>query len=94
MIFDIAWVERCLREKRTRLQGKLRSDASAASKRYALLVELPQIAAAFQRIHAGEYGLCIECGEQIHEKRLRAIPEVPNCQSCERTSRANERRIS
>jgi RNA polymerase-binding transcription factor DksA len=36
--------------------------------------ELRDIAAAERRIAAGTYGLCIDCGASIDEKRLQADP--------------------
>lgn len=37
---------------------------------------------ALDKIHKGEYGICEECGEDIFEKRLNAIPEVKLCIGC------------
>jgi DnaK suppressor protein len=44
--------------------------------------ELASIQAALARIEAGEYGLCIECEEEIGEKRLEANPAVGLCLAC------------
>ena len=42
-----------------------------------LLVDrVNRITAALDRLSAGEYGICIECGETIAPARLRALPEV------------------
>lgn len=35
---------------------------------------LQMIDAALQRIEEGEYGICQNCGEEIAEKRLEAVP--------------------
>ena len=40
------------------------------------------IAAALQRIEEGEFGYCIECGDQIAEGRLRNNPTVIKCLEC------------
>jgi RNA polymerase-binding transcription factor len=49
-----------------------------------LLVErVNRIAAALERLDAGEYGQCVECGEGIAPARLRALPEVTTCVRCQ-----------
>lgn len=45
--------------------------------------ELRDIAAAEQRIAAGRYGMCIDCGEPIRFKRLDAYPTAKRCLSCQ-----------
>lgn len=37
---------------------------------------------ALDRIEAGEYGYCVECGEEISEGRLDARPEAALCIDC------------
>ena len=41
--------------------------------------ELLQIEKALDRLANGEYGKCEICGKEIHEERLRAIPETTYC---------------
>lgn len=48
-------------------------------RRRQLLVE---IEAAFERIHEGYYGDCLECDESIHPGRLAANPTTTLCISC------------
>ena len=49
-----------------------------------LLVErVNRIAAALERLDAGEYGLCVECGEGIAPARLQVLPEVLTCVGCQ-----------
>jgi DnaK suppressor protein len=49
-----------------------------------LLVErVNRIAAALERLDAGEYGLCVECGEGIAPARLQVLPEVLTCVRCQ-----------
>jgi RNA polymerase-binding transcription factor len=49
-----------------------------------LLVErVNRITAALERLDAGEYGQCAECGEGIAPARLRALPEVTTCVRCQ-----------
>jgi len=43
---------------------------------------LEQIAAALQRVSAGTYGQCQECGKEIPVERLDAIPYTPHCVRC------------
>ena len=40
---------------------------------------LSQVRAALQRIETGDYGVCIDCGRQIEEKRLEAVPWTSYC---------------
>lgn len=44
---------------------------------------LARIDAALARLDAGQYGRCIECGEDISEARLRALPFAVRCLGCE-----------
>ena len=46
------------------------------------LAELRQINAALERIDKGDYGVCVNCGEPIPEKRLEIIPHAARCASC------------
>src|SRR5690606_38035827 len=45
--------------------------------------ELRDIAAAERRIAAGVYGLCIDCGASVDDKRLEAYPTAKRCLSCQ-----------
>jgi len=38
---------------------------------------------ALSRLDAGRYGLCHECGGEIAERRLRALPFAVRCTRCE-----------
>ncbi len=44
---------------------------------------LTKINDALARLERGEYGYCFECGEEIAEKRLRALPFAVRCKDCE-----------
>jgi RNA polymerase-binding transcription factor DksA len=46
-----------------------------------IAVEL--IDAALDRIDAGTYGACIECGGPVGIERLRALPSAERCLSCQ-----------
>ena len=43
---------------------------------------LAEIVAAIQRVDAGTYGRCVECGVAIASARLAAIPEAATCIGC------------
>src|SRR5262247_1072651 len=38
---------------------------------------------ALVRLEQGDYGNCYDCGEEIAEKRLRALPFAVRCKDCE-----------
>jgi len=44
--------------------------------------EIKKINRALSRIETGDYGICVECGEPIPEKRLEALPFTEYCVSC------------
>lgn len=50
--------------------------------------ELDAIAAALQRITAGTYGACEDCGETIPLARLQAAPQALRCIRCQEKSEA------
>ena len=45
--------------------------------------ELRDLAAAEERLAAGRYGACTDCGEQIGFKRLDAYPTAKRCIGCQ-----------
>jgi DnaK suppressor protein len=47
---------------------------------------------ALARLEQGTYGNCFECGEEIAEKRLRALPFAVRCKDCEEAKEAVEQR--
>jgi DnaK suppressor protein len=44
--------------------------------------ELRRIEAALARIDEGDYGYCLECGEEIAVRRLELDPAAPLCVGC------------
>jgi DnaK suppressor protein len=44
--------------------------------------EIQQIDAALERIDAGEYGACRDCGQPIDPRRLAALPYALLCTEC------------
>ncbi|OFW20358.1 MAG: hypothetical protein A3H97_20690 [Acidobacteria bacterium RIFCSPLOWO2_02_FULL_65_29] len=53
---------------------------------------LNKIDDALSRLEQGHYGNCFECGEEIAEKRLRALPFAVRCKDCEEAREVAERR--
>jgi DnaK suppressor protein len=53
---------------------------------------LSKIDDALARLEQGTYGNCFECGEEIAEKRLRALPFAVRCKDCEEAKETIERR--
>jgi len=45
-------------------------------------LEIKMIAAALRRLDEGEFGYCVECEEEIANKRLELNPAIPVCISC------------
>lgn len=43
---------------------------------------LEEIQAALHRIDAGTFGVCEECGMQVNQERLDAIPYTSRCVKC------------
>ena len=44
---------------------------------------LTKIEEALRRLEEGTFGYCFECGEEISERRLRALPFAVRCKDCE-----------
>src|SRR3954471_1048845 len=53
---------------------------------------LNKINDALVRLEQGTYGNCFECGEEIGEKRLRALPFAVRCKDCEEAREIAEQR--
>ena len=53
---------------------------------------LNKINDALGRLEHGDYGFCFDCGEEIAEKRLRALPFAVRCKDCEEARENAERR--
>ena len=53
---------------------------------------LNKIDAALRRLEDGSYGDCFECGEEISEARLRALPFAVRCKDCEEARESAEQR--
>lgn len=46
------------------------------------LVEIKAIRDALSRLDNGNYGVCVQCGEEINTKRIQAVPYASHCIAC------------
>jgi DnaK suppressor protein len=53
---------------------------------------LNKVDAAIRRLEEGTYGDCFECGDEISEARLRALPFAVRCKDCEEARETAEQR--
>lgn len=53
---------------------------------------LNRIDAALRRLDEGSYGNCIQCGDEIAEARLRALPFAVRCKECEEALESDDER--
>lgn len=53
---------------------------------------LHKIEEALTRLEDGTFGYCFECGDEISERRLRALPFAVRCKDCEEAREIAERR--
>ena len=53
---------------------------------------LSKVNDALVRLEQGNYGNCFDCGEEIAEKRLRALPFAVRCKDCEEARETAEQR--
>lgn len=60
----------------------LQRQAMADAAERARALEIRKIDAALSRIEEGEYGYCLDCGEEIAEKRLTVDPAASHCINC------------
>lgn len=60
------------------LQGQAMAQATNERRR----IEIAQIDAALGRMDQGEFGYCVECGEEIAPRRLELNPAIARCLEC------------
>ena len=53
---------------------------------------LHKIVEALARLDEGSFGYCFECGDEISERRLRALPFAVRCKDCEEAREIAEQR--
>ena len=54
---------------------------------------LNKIELALRRLSEDTYGVCFECGDEIAERRLRALPFAVRCKDCEEARETAEQRV-
>ena len=54
---------------------------------------LQKVNLALLRLEGGSYGNCLNCGDEIPEVRLLALPFAVRCKDCEEAKEAADRRI-
>ena len=68
-------------------EGDEASDLTENDREEALVeaveVRLAEAKAALERIDAGTYGACVDCGQQIPAERLQFRPEASRCLACQ-----------
>jgi DnaK suppressor protein len=47
------------------------------------LEQYKRVARALEKIEEGSYGICIDCGNDISQKRLASFPDSARCLLCE-----------
>jgi RNA polymerase-binding transcription factor len=62
------------------LQGQAMAQAAERQRR----ADIQRIDGALRRLDEGEYGYCVECGEEIAAKRLEVDPAAAFCIKCAR----------
>jgi DnaK suppressor protein len=73
-------IERAADDLNDTLLAAERASATNELKRTFLL---RQVEVALERLEAGEYGNCINCGQEIPESRLNAVPWAIYCIACQ-----------
>lgn len=69
-------IRRCERIARSnRLDAGLKAQKLLPAQHYALA-----------RLHAGLYGVCVDCGEHISHERLHHVPAALRCVPCQKES--------
>src|SRR6266566_225506 len=76
------------REIQAEVQGKMRGVREEGT----WGGKLNEINDALVRLEQGDYGYCFDCGEEIAEKRLRALPFAVRCKDCEEARENAEQR--
>lgn len=56
--------------------------------------ELREVESALRRISSGGFGLCVDCGEPIEERRLQAMPSASRCIRCQERAENTGRGIA
>ena len=62
--------------------AQMEDDESLEAQARLVTQEIASTRRALDRIENGEYGSCVECGEEISAERLEARPEAALCIAC------------
>ncbi len=63
--------------------------SSMIARKSGLAKELEDIKDALIKIENGTYGICEQCGKEINEERLEAIPTARLCRDCQQEQEKN-----
>ncbi|MCM2561044.1 TraR/DksA C4-type zinc finger protein [Lutimaribacter sp. EGI FJ00015] len=63
-------------------QDALMNQSMAKAQKARRKAETTRLRAALGRLEDGEFGYCVDCGEEISPKRLELDPATPKCISC------------
>jgi RNA polymerase-binding transcription factor DksA len=80
------WYERLVRSAGHPEDEADRGDEAKVAEIDRELEELRAVHAALARLKRGDYGLCLECGDEIPAARLEAAPHAALCTVCEAQS--------
>lgn len=61
---------------------QMEDDASLEGQAAVLSRDIASVRRALDRIDAGTYGICVQCGAEISSNRLEARPEAALCIQC------------
>lgn len=61
---------------------QMEDDDSLEAQARLITREIASTKRALERIETGEYGYCVQCGEEIRDGRLDARPEAALCINC------------
>lgn len=62
----------------------LQQQAMAKATEARRATEIARLRAALRQLQQGEFGYCVDCGEEIGTERLLRAPTAPKCLSCAR----------
>ena len=79
---DLAHTEQALSRNLTEQAVEVQNDETLRAIETVTDTELVEIEEALQRMAAGEYGVCRDCGLPIAPLRLAILPQASTCAAC------------
>jgi len=76
----------------TRYKRKIQEDPDSLYAQHKEKRIITNLEIAFKQIQKGEYGLCIDCGDEIDIKRLEQVPGAIRCLECQENEEKNATR--